>query len=60
MAGFLLDAWLGAVIGIALYAASRLFALAEEADPTGRFGPQWDAYCHMPRSRGCDGRAVSG
>ena len=44
--GFLLDTWLGALIGIALYVASRLFAPAEEADLAGRFGPQWDAYCH--------------
>jgi len=43
--GFLLDTWLGALIGIALYLASRLFAPAEEADLAGRFGPQWDAYC---------------
>lgn len=44
--GFLLDTWLGAVIGIALYLASRLFAPAEEADLADRFGPEWDAYCH--------------
>jgi protein-S-isoprenylcysteine O-methyltransferase Ste14 len=44
--GFLLDTWLGALIGIALYIASRLFAPAEEADLAGRFGPEWDAYCH--------------
>jgi len=43
--GFLLDTWLGALIGIALYAASRLFAPAEEADLADRFGPRWDAYC---------------
>ncbi|HUL26061.1 MAG TPA: hypothetical protein VLW44_09870 [Streptosporangiaceae bacterium] len=43
--GFLLDTWLGAVIGIGLYVASRLFAPAEEADLAGWFGPQWDAYC---------------
>ena len=43
--GFLLDTWLGALIGIALYVGSRLFAPAEEADLAGRFGPQWDAYC---------------
>ena len=36
---------LGALIGIALYVASRLFAPAEEADLAGRFGPEWDAYC---------------
>ena len=44
--GFVLDTWLGALIGIALYAASRLFAPAEEADLAKRFGPQWDAYRH--------------
>ena len=43
--GFLLDTWLGALIGIALYAASWLFAPAEEADLADRFGPRWDAYC---------------
>jgi protein-S-isoprenylcysteine O-methyltransferase Ste14 len=44
--GFLLDTWLGALIGIALYVASRLFAPAEEAELADRFGPEWDAYCH--------------
>ena len=43
--GFLLDTWLGVLIGIALYIASRLLAPAEEADLAGRFGPEWDAYC---------------
>jgi protein-S-isoprenylcysteine O-methyltransferase Ste14 len=36
---------LGALIGIALYIASRLLAPAEEADLARRFGPEWDAYC---------------
>ena len=36
--GFLFDTWLGAVVGIALYAASRLFAPAEEAELADRFG----------------------
>lgn len=44
--GFLLDTWLGALIGLALYVASRLFAPAEEADLAARFGPEWDAYRH--------------
>jgi protein-S-isoprenylcysteine O-methyltransferase Ste14 len=43
--GFLLGTWLGAVIGVALYVASRLFAPAEEADLADWFGPEWDAYC---------------
>jgi protein-S-isoprenylcysteine O-methyltransferase Ste14 len=44
--GFLFGTWLGAVLGIALYAASRLFAPAEETELAGRFGAEWDAYCH--------------
>lgn len=42
--GFLLDTWLGVVVGAALYVASRLFAPAEEADLARRFGPRWEAY----------------
>lgn len=42
--GFLLGSWLGVVVGIALYGASRLFAPAEEADLANRFGTDWDAY----------------
>jgi protein-S-isoprenylcysteine O-methyltransferase Ste14 len=49
--GFLLDTWLGAVIGIALYVGSRLFAPAEEADLADRFGPDWDAYCEKVKIR---------
>jgi protein-S-isoprenylcysteine O-methyltransferase Ste14 len=43
--GFLLDTWIGTLIGIALYVASRLFAPAEEADLADQFGPEWGAYC---------------
>lgn len=43
--GFLLGTWLGALIGVALYVASRMFAPAEEADLAARFGRDWDAYC---------------
>jgi protein-S-isoprenylcysteine O-methyltransferase Ste14 len=42
--GFLLDTWLGALLGAALYVASRLFAPAEERELARRFGAQWDAY----------------
>jgi protein-S-isoprenylcysteine O-methyltransferase Ste14 len=42
--GFLLDTWLGALVGVTLYIASRLFAPAEEAELAGRFGPEWDTY----------------
>ncbi|MGZ4665988.1 MAG: methyltransferase family protein [Frankiaceae bacterium] len=43
--GFLLDTWLGALVGVALYVASRLFAPTEEADLADRFGPEWEDYC---------------
>jgi protein-S-isoprenylcysteine O-methyltransferase Ste14 len=42
--GFLLDAWLGAVLGIVLYLASRRFASEEEAELSRTFGPAWDRY----------------
>jgi len=42
--GFLLNTWLGVVVGATLYVASRRFAPAEEADLARRFGPEWDAY----------------
>jgi protein-S-isoprenylcysteine O-methyltransferase Ste14 len=44
-AGFLLDTWLGALLGVALYVGSRLFAPAEETELADRFGARWDAYC---------------
>ena len=43
--GFLLDTWLGALVGIALYVASRLFAPLEEMELAHSFGTEWDAYC---------------
>jgi protein-S-isoprenylcysteine O-methyltransferase Ste14 len=42
--GFLLNTWLGALIGVVLYIASRLFAPAEEARLAETFGPAWDEY----------------
>jgi protein-S-isoprenylcysteine O-methyltransferase Ste14 len=42
--GFLLDTWLGALIGIVLYVGSRIYAPAEEADLARTFGERWDAY----------------
>ena len=42
--GFLLDTWLGALIGAVLYAASRIFARAEEAELSRMFGQTWEAY----------------
>lgn len=43
-AGFLLDTWLGAVLGLALYTASRRFAPAEELELARAFGAEWDEY----------------
>jgi protein-S-isoprenylcysteine O-methyltransferase Ste14 len=41
--GFLLNTWLGAAIGVALYVGSRIFAPAEEASLSTEFGPRWEA-----------------
>lgn len=43
--GFLLNTWLGALIGVALYVGSRIFAPAEEASLSKTFGAKWDEYC---------------
>jgi len=43
-AGFLLNTWLGVVLGIVLYAGDRIFAREEEAALAARFGPRWEAY----------------
>ena len=44
--GFLFNTWLGVVIGIVLYSASRLFSPEEERTLSKAFGPTWDEYCH--------------
>jgi protein-S-isoprenylcysteine O-methyltransferase Ste14 len=43
--GFLLNTWLGAAAGIALYLSSRHFAPEEEAELSKAFGAAWDQYC---------------
>ena len=43
-AGLLRNTWLGALIGLALYAGSRRFAPEEEAHLATAFGPAWEAY----------------
>lgn len=45
--GFLLNTWLGVVIGLVLYAGSRLFSSEEEAALSKTFGTTWDEYCHQ-------------
>jgi protein-S-isoprenylcysteine O-methyltransferase Ste14 len=42
--GFLLDTWLGTVIGVALYVGSRIFAPEEEATLSRSFGAAWLSY----------------
>ena len=42
--GFLLNTWLGVVIGLAMYVGSRLFSPEEEANLSRAFGPAWDDY----------------
>ena len=43
--GFLLNTWLGALIGVVLYVGSRMFAPEEEAALAKTFGTAWDEYC---------------
>ena len=43
-AGFLLDTWLGAALGVVMYVGTRLFAPAEEAELARTFGATWDDY----------------
>jgi protein-S-isoprenylcysteine O-methyltransferase Ste14 len=42
--GFLLNSWLGLLIGLVLYVGSRRYAPEEEAALSERFGAEWDAY----------------
>jgi protein-S-isoprenylcysteine O-methyltransferase Ste14 len=42
--GFILNTWLGAVIGVVLYIGSRIFAPAEEATLSKTFGAAWTEY----------------
>jgi protein-S-isoprenylcysteine O-methyltransferase Ste14 len=42
--GFLLDTWLGAAVGAAVYLGSRMFAPREEAQLAATFGSTWNDY----------------
>lgn len=42
--GFLLNTWLGALIGVVLYIGSRIFAPAEEAELSETYGTSWSEY----------------
>jgi len=42
--GFLLNTWLGLVLGAVLYVGSRLFAPEEERTLAATFGPAWRRY----------------
>jgi protein-S-isoprenylcysteine O-methyltransferase Ste14 len=44
--GFLLNTWLGVLIGIVLYIGSRVFLPEEEAILSKTFGATWDEYCN--------------
>jgi len=43
-AGFLLNTWLGAALGIVLFAGARLFEGREERALASQFGSAWDRY----------------
>jgi len=42
--GFMLNTWLGALLGTVLYTASRMFSPEEESMLSVTFGPSWEAY----------------
>lgn len=42
--GFLLNTWLGALVGVAMYVGSRMFAPAEDAALSQAFGAAWTRY----------------
>lgn len=42
--GFICNTWLGVVIGVVVYAGSRLFSPEEEATLSKIFGAEWDVY----------------
>jgi protein-S-isoprenylcysteine O-methyltransferase Ste14 len=48
-AGFLLDTWLGAVLGAVMYLASRRYAPAEEEALATEFGTAWEEYLRSVR-----------
>jgi protein-S-isoprenylcysteine O-methyltransferase Ste14 len=45
--GFLLNTWLGVLLGIVLYIGSRVFSPEEEAILSKTFGAAWDEYCNQ-------------
>lgn len=45
--GFLLNTWLGLLLGIVLYLGARLFAPEEEVALSRSFGARWEAYRHQ-------------
>ena len=47
--GFLLNTWLGALVGITLYAGSRMFAPREEQELSKAFGAAWVNYAGAVR-----------
>jgi protein-S-isoprenylcysteine O-methyltransferase Ste14 len=49
--GFLFNTWLGAVVGVVLYVASRIFSPAEEAELSKTFGAAWQRYRGTVRIR---------
>lgn len=43
--GLLFNTWLGVLVGVVLYVASRMYSPAEEKALSKSFGAAWDEYC---------------
>ena len=56
--GFLLNTWLGALIGVILYIGSRVFARTEESELSKTFGPPGMNTPARSRYRGYKKRAI--
>ena len=44
--GFLLNTWLGVILGFVMYLGSKIYSPQEEKILLSIFGKKWDDYCH--------------
>jgi protein-S-isoprenylcysteine O-methyltransferase Ste14 len=47
--GFVLNTWVGVVVGMGMYTGSRVFAPAEDAELARTFGASWAEYAKSVR-----------
>jgi protein-S-isoprenylcysteine O-methyltransferase Ste14 len=47
--GFVLNTWMGVILGLVLYVGSKIYAPEEEKDLKLMFDKEWDEYCKKVR-----------